>query len=191
MARRLFNDLLAEGELLPSRLETETDPLALFAQIASARPEITAKVDATLANLEKQAALMGKPNPHGDMLIHACIRTGRQVSIVSNNSGIAIEAYLSARGLTRQVDGVFGRVPGEPSSMKPSPRLLLDAMEAAPSIPADSIFIGDSARDVEAGRAAGVETISYANKPGKENRLADAGAVIVAHSMKQITTALE
>ena len=39
------------------------------------------------------------------------------------------------------------------------------------------MFVGDSESDVMAGRAAGIPTIGYANRPGKRQRLAEAGAV--------------
>ncbi|MER7667949.1 HAD family hydrolase [Kitasatospora sp. NPDC096128] len=78
---------------------------------------------------------------------------GRLVSVVSNNAGAAIEAYLAEHGLGGYVAGVFGRIPGDPSSMKPNPHLLLEAMEGAGAGPEHCIFIGDAACDVEAGKA--------------------------------------
>ncbi|MFI9322290.1 HAD family hydrolase [Kitasatospora aureofaciens] len=127
----------------------------------------------------------------GESVLRACARSGRLVSVVSNNAGSAIEAYLAEHGLTSYVAGVFGRAPGDPSSMKPNPRLLLEAMEAAGTGPEHCIFIGDAARDVEAGEAAGVHTIGYANKPGKNDKLAAAGAIAIVESMSAIAIALE
>ncbi|MFB8173742.1 HAD family hydrolase [Kitasatospora purpeofusca] len=89
--------------------------------------------------------------------------------MVSNNAGTAITAYLAEHGLSDCVAGDFGRVPSDPSSMKPNPRLLLEAMEPSGAGPEHSIFICDAARDVEAGKAAGIQTIGYANKPGKNS----------------------
>jgi hypothetical protein len=40
------------------------------------------------------------------------------------------------------------------------------------------------------GRAAGVRTIGYANKPGKRDRLTDAGADIVIDSMQALAVSL-
>ncbi|MFF7453056.1 HAD family hydrolase [Kitasatospora sp. NPDC008115] len=103
---------------------------------------------------------------------------------------MAIETYLSAHGLSGYVAGVFGRTPGDPSSMKPNPRLLLEAMDAVGAKPENCVFIGDAARDVEAGDAAGVPTIGFANKPGKGVKLAAAGAVAIVDSMQRIADAL-
>ncbi|MFB7669768.1 HAD family hydrolase [Kitasatospora sp. NPDC056138] len=190
VARRLRLGLLAAGERAPAGGETETDPLALLRLIAEARPDLAVVADSALASLETEAVRIGRPNPGGESVLRACARSGRSVSVVSNNAGVAIEAYLADQGLTSYMTGVFGRAPGDPSSMKPNPRLLLEAMDAAGSKPEECIFIGDAARDVEAGDAAGVATIGYANKPGKDARLAAAGAVVIVDSMQVIADAL-
>ncbi|MFB7672433.1 HAD family hydrolase [Kitasatospora purpeofusca] len=155
-----------------------------------AHPELTASTDAALTALEVEAVRTARPNPGGESVLRSCAATGRRVSIVSNNSGAAISQYLADHGLSGLVAGIFGRVPGDPSSMKPSPLLLLDAMQAAATKPEHCVFVGDAARDVEAGEAAGVRTIGYANKPGKYAKLAAAGAVMIVDSMELISGAL-
>ncbi|MFD8082707.1 HAD family hydrolase [Kitasatospora sp. NPDC059722] len=186
VARRLREGLLAAGEQAPAGAEEETDPLALLRLVSDARPDLTERTDAALAALEAEAVQVARPTPGGESVLHACARSGRLVSVVSNNAGTAIEAYLAEYGLSDYVAGVFGRAPGDPSSMKPNPRLLLEAMEAAGTKPEHCVFIGDAARDVEAGEAAGVPTIGYANKPGKSINLAAAGAVAIVDSMQLI-----
>ncbi|MFF2659308.1 HAD family hydrolase [Kitasatospora sp. NPDC058032] len=190
VARRLREGLLATGEKAPAGSEAETDPLALLRLVADARPDLAESVDSALAALETEAVRISRPNSGGESVLRACVRSGRSVSVVSNNAGAAIEVYLADHGLSGYVAGVFGRVTGDPSSMKPNPRLLVEAMEAAGAKPADCVFIGDAARDVEAGDAAGVATIGYANKPGKDAKLAAAGAVAIVDSMQRIADAL-
>lgn len=183
VAHRLRMALLAAGEPVPAEVEQESDPLAVLRSIADVRPDAAPLADVELTRLETEAVQTAQPNPEGAALLQACARSGRGVSVVSNNAGSAIKAYLSAHGLDGYVVAVFGRTPGDPSSMKPSPQLLLEAMNAAAVKPGECIFIGDAARDVEAGHAAGVQTIGYANKPGKEAKLTAAGAVVVVDSM--------
>ncbi|MFD5088097.1 HAD family hydrolase [Kitasatospora sp. NPDC058406] len=190
VARRLREDLSAAGEEVPAGAEEETDPLALLRLISDARPDLTESMDAALVALETEAVRVARPTPGGESVLRAAVRSGRLVSIVSNNSGAAIETYLSEHGLSDYGAGVFGRAPGDPSSMKPNPRLLLEAMQAAGTRPDYCIFIGDAARDVEAGEAAGVPTIGYANKPGKDAKLTAAGAAVIADSMGLIAAAL-
>ncbi|MEV7020917.1 HAD-IA family hydrolase [Kitasatospora sp. NPDC093558] len=190
VARRLREGLLAAGEQLPAGTEEESDPLALLRLISDARPDLTASTDAALAAMETEAVRAARPTPGGESVLRAAARSGRLVSVVSNNAGAAIEAYFAEHGLSDCVAGVFGRVPGDPSSMKPNPRLLLEAMEAAGTGPEHCIFVGDAARDVEAGEAAGVPTIGYANKPGKDVKLAAVGAIVIVNSMEHIANAL-
>ncbi|MFI5644812.1 HAD family hydrolase [Kitasatospora sp. NPDC051705] len=190
VARRLREALLAAGEQGPAGAEDESDPLALLRLVADARPDLTESTDAALAALETEAVRAARPTPGGESVLRACARSGRLVSVVSNNAGAAIEGYLAEHGLGDYVAGVFGRAPGDPSSMKPNPRLLLEAMEAAGAGPEHCIFIGDATRDVEAGEAVGVPTIGYANKPGKDARLAAAGAVAIVHSMELVAEGL-
>ncbi|MFG2903673.1 HAD family hydrolase [Kitasatospora sp. NPDC048286] len=190
VARRLREGLLATGEQALEGAEEENDPLALLRLVSDARPDLTASTDAALAALETEAVRAGRPTPGGESVLRAAVRSGRLVSVVSNNAGAAIESYLTEHGLSGYVAGVFGRTPGDPSSMKPNPRLLLEAMEAAGTGPEHCIFVGDAARDVEAGEAAGVPTIGYANKPGKDIKLAAAGAVVVVDSMQLIASTM-
>ncbi|MFJ1707864.1 HAD family hydrolase [Kitasatospora sp. NPDC088346] len=189
VAERLREGLLAIGQAPPGG-EGEKDPLALLRLISDARPNLTARADNLLTALETEAARVGRPTPGGESVLRACADSGRSVSVVSNNATVAIKAYLADHGLSDCVSGVFGRVPGNPSSMKPNPYLLLAAMEAAGTRPEECVFIGDAARDVEAGDAASVPTIGYANKPGKDARLSAAGAIAIVHSMQAIADAL-
>ncbi|MEY9870686.1 beta-phosphoglucomutase-like phosphatase (HAD superfamily) [Streptacidiphilus sp. MAP12-33] len=190
VAERLRGHLVAQDEHVPAEWSTENDPVALLRRVADSRPDLVPGVDAALTALEVEAVGMSQPTPGSGALLLACAESKRSVSVVSNNSAAAITAFLAAHGLSGYVAGIFGRVPGDPSSMKPNPRLLLEAMEAEASKPQQCIFIGDAARDVEAGEAAGVATIGYANKPGKDVRLANAGAAAVVDSMLLIANAL-
>ncbi|WP_406089997.1 HAD family hydrolase [Kitasatospora purpeofusca] len=190
VARRLREGLLDADEQALAGADEESDPLALLRLISDARPDLTASTDAALAALETEAVRVACPTPGGESVLRAAVRSGRLVSVVSNNAGGAIEAYLTEHGLSGYVAGVFGRAPGDPSSMKPNPRLLLEAMEAAGTKPEYCIFIGDTVRDVEAGEAASVPTIGYANKPGKDAKLATAGAVVIVDLMELVADAL-
>ncbi|MFR9723574.1 HAD family hydrolase [Streptomyces sp. MS19] len=189
VAERMRQQLGAAGHELGPDWAGEGDPLALLRRIADEAPGMVADADEVLTGLETEAARLARPNEEMEAVLDAAAMSGRAVVVVSNNAGQAIEGYLAKHGLTDRVRGVVGRVPGEPESMKPSPRLLLDAMGAGADA-SEYVFIGDAVRDVEAGHAAGVPTIGYANKPRKERSLADAGAVVVVTSLVPVADAL-
>ncbi|MGX2996362.1 HAD family hydrolase [Streptomyces sp. JNUCC 64] len=190
VARLLHGALAKEAEDLPAEWGTESDPFVLLHSVADERSALTSLADGYLGQLEEEAVRVARPTPGAEELLQACRETGRAVWIVSNNAGAAITEYLSTHRLDRLVAGVFGRVPGAPSLMKPNPRLLHDAIRAAGATAAECVFIGDAARDVEAGTAAGMPTIGYANKPHKPAKLAAAGAVVVTESMTALAHAV-
>lgn len=169
----------------------ESDPLALYRHVAEQRPDLAADIDATLVELELSAARRAVLTPGVEHFLAVVAKAGLAVRVVSNNSSECIAAFLAEHQMRAQVAGVHGRHRGEPDSMKPSGRLLLDAMAAAGVGPTNCVFVGDAVRDVEAGTAAGVSTIGYANKPGKRTRLAEAGAAIVVGSLSELTSIVE
>lgn len=189
VAHRLYASLSVE-QGLPENWQSEPDPLALLRRVGDEQPGLATTADQALAQLEEEAAHSASPTPGGESLLKSCADTGRSVWIVSNNSGSAIRQYLEAQQLHIYVAGVFGRISGEPSSMKPNPRLLMDAMDTAAAKPTECVFIGDAVRDVQAGDAAGIPTIGYANKPGKSMALGQAGAAVVVDSIQAIADAL-
>ncbi|WP_411125911.1 HAD family hydrolase [Streptomyces sp. x-19] len=188
VARRLVEVL--SGPDGPPLGHEEPDPLALLRRIADEREDLVSVADETLAQLEVEAVNLARPTPGGVAFLEACAASGRPVWMVSNNATVAIERYLSTHGLGRFVAGQFGRVSGQPKSMKPSPRLLSAAIRAAEAKPSECIFVGDAVRDVEAAHAAGMEAIGYANKPGKDKALTEAGALAVVASMDDLARAV-
>ena len=187
VARRLA-ELLTGPEGPPPGYEL-TDPLAMLRHIADTRPELVQAADDALVRLEVEAVAQARPTEGAVQFLEACAATDRQVWLVSNNATAALDRYVDAHQLGPLVAGCFGRVPGRPESMKPSPELLLATLRAAHAEPDDGIFIGDAVRDVEAAHAAGMAAIGYANKPGKAEALAAAGAVVVVTAMAELAEA--
>jgi phosphoglycolate phosphatase len=70
--------------------------------------------------------------------------------------------------------------------MKPNPFALRHALEILSTRPGDAVFIGDSVSDVQAGKAVGIPTIGYANKPAKPKLLEAALADVVITSMDDL-----
>ncbi|MGH3853081.1 MAG: HAD family hydrolase [Pseudonocardiaceae bacterium] len=102
--------------------------------------------------------------------------TGRALAIVSNNSAIAIHAYLDLHDLRTHVTHVCARTSPDPALLKPHPHLVTTAMTALNVSTATATFVGDSVTDIQAARAAGTMSIGYANKLRKTAELMAAGA---------------
>ncbi|WP_307793100.1 HAD-IA family hydrolase [Amycolatopsis sp. MtRt-6] len=69
---------------------------------------------------------------------------------------------------------------------KPSPHLLCQATAALEISPGECVFIGDSLSDMEAAQAAGVQSVGYANKPGKHTQLASVGASAITEALADL-----
>jgi phosphoglycolate phosphatase-like HAD superfamily hydrolase len=102
-----------------------------------------------------------------------------------------VARYLTRAGWADLVRIVEGRDPSDPQLMKPLPSVL-------PRTPRDlntpaeyAAIVGDSITDVEAGLAADLWTIGYANKTGKDDALRDAGADVVLDSMAELAQATQ
>ena len=109
---------------------------------------------------------------------------------MTNNSGAAVAAYLARHQLTGEVGKIAGRDNPDPALMKPSPYRVRTAVGDPRAEPKDCLFIGDTVTDVLAGFPGAVAVIGHANKPGKDQALAEAGARVVARDLAAITAAL-
>jgi len=64
--------------------------------------------------------------------------------------------------------------------------LIEQAVRALDADPAATAFVGDSITDIEGAHRAGIGSIGYANKPGKFERMTEAGAGAVITSMADL-----
>lgn len=155
---------------LPDDVQSASDPFVVLRHAAQIGPACVAEVERAFTEWELRAVAMATETPGAREVLAELHATSRCVVIVSNNSAGAIRRYLDAHGLAPFVGAVIGRVEGRPDLLKPHPHLLSLGLDACAAQAADAVFIGDSESDLEAGAAAGVPTIGYANKPGKRIR---------------------
>ncbi len=176
VAEQLRCRLAAAGVALPGEVDSVSDPLEVFRVIADRDGNAGEHAQRELTELEVQAVATARPADGATDLIAAACQSGRSVAIVSNNSGLAVATYLHDHRLARYVSAVIGRDDPDPAHMKPSPYRVRQAIQMLQAAPAECVLVGDSASDVAAAHAADVPAIGYANKPGKDERLAQAGA---------------
>ena len=182
--------LTVAGFTLPSEARDQDDPLEVFRAVARAGDEAAVTAQQVLTALETRAVKTARPAPgSADLIITAC-RTGRTVTIVSNNSGAAITAYLTDHQLSGYIKAVIARDDHDQDRMKPSPYRVREAVSMLGAELDECAFVGDSPSDVLAGHVAGVPVIGYADKPGKVAALTRVQAATVTTSLTEITTAL-
>ncbi|GAA2562076.1 HAD family hydrolase [Winogradskya consettensis] len=173
------------GELPPSIAALSMNPLQILREVADLGDNALAvAVAVACRDAEVMAAATATPTLGAVQLFEAAQASGRPVIIVSNNATEAVGAYLQKHDLSHYIEGVAARFDGmDPRLLKPDPFLLHRGLEEPRALDRRAIFIGDSTTDVEAGLAVSIPTIGYANKPGKDHRLSEAGAVVVTDSM--------
>ena len=165
-------------------------PFEVYRSALDQRPDLADSIEAWLVAGETRAAQQAQPTPGCRDLLLAAKAAGKPLVIVSNNAEAAIRTYLEREHLAPYVAGIAGRPHAAPDRMKPSPWSILRTAQEYELPPSSCVFIGDSVFDVEAGNAAGCPTIGYANKPGKAERLARAGAAALIDDMNTLADAL-
>ena len=191
VAKQLRGLLWRHGVALPDHVMEQDDPHEILRYTGSlGRDELTRAVEDALTAAEVTAAKSARPTPYAREVIVAAHEAGRSLAIVSNNAAEPVSAYLDAHRLSRYVHPVIGRPYADPSRMKPDPAPILAAVDALDADPAECVLIGDSVSDMVGAAAAGVRSIGYANKPGKQQRLTDAGAEVVVDCMAPVATAM-
>ena len=171
----------------PIEIEKSDDPFEVLAYAASLGDAEARYVNAAFTAHEVEAITTAEPTPGAHDLIRTWSATGRPLAIVSNNSTIAIHAYLDLHELWTHVTHVSARTSPDPALLKPHPHLLTTALTALNVPAAAATFLGDSLTDIQAARAAHTMSIGYANKPRKTAELMTAGADTVIPTPATLT----
>ena len=191
VAEELAASAAAAGHAVPEDYRRNQDPLDIFRFAGTVSPDLTALIERELTNAEVKAAETAEATPGAEEFLRACRATGRTVALVSNNSTAAVAQYLSREGWADLVRIVEGRDPSDPQLMKPHPSVLLRTLRNLNAPAESAVIVGDSITDIEAGLAADVWTIGYANKAAKDEAMRDAGADVVLDSMAELTQATQ
>ncbi|MGP3987714.1 HAD family hydrolase [Streptomyces sp. 3N207] len=178
-----------------------TDPLRLLTAAfddSSLPRENARQMERSLTLEEVAAAEVAFPTGYADALVRTLCATGRTVAVATDNSADAVERYLAGRSLLDAFSS--GRRPGDapsrvcgrvcdgtaPLRLKPDPDCVLRALESTGADAAESLMLGDSARDAAAARAAGVGFVGYARNERKERELREAGAEWVVPTLRDV-----
>jgi HAD superfamily hydrolase (TIGR01509 family) len=193
VADKLRAVIAAHLGTVPADLADVPDPLRMLRPAADlGDPELTRAVTDACRHAEVSAVATAAPTLGAHDVLRTAHDGGRRVVIVSNNSAEAVQAYLHAHDLSEYVDHVAARYDGmDPRLLKPDTHLVDAALTTLGVDPAGAVLVGDSESDIEAGQAAGTATIGYANKPGKRQRLADAGADTIVSTMIELADAIQ
>jgi HAD superfamily hydrolase (TIGR01549 family) len=113
---------------------------------------------------------------------------GFSLGIVTSSMTEVVVPFLKARNLHSYLHCIIGRT--EIPQLKPSPAPLLKCMEILQVKPPETIYVGDSAVDIQAGKAAGVWTVGVLTGSSDLNRLKAEAPDAILHSVGDLLTLL-
>ncbi|RLM57452.1 HAD family hydrolase [Halobellus sp. Atlit-31R] len=118
--------------------------------------DLRGDVEAVIAGHEREGARRSERLPHADT-----VGTFDAEGVCSLNCEDACRTALDVHDLDSHVDAVVGR--DSVATQKPHPDPLLETIRRLGADPDDAVFVGDSVRDEEAARRAGV-AFSYVDE---------------------------
>ncbi|WP_165984887.1 HAD family hydrolase [Streptomyces sp. YIM 98790] len=153
-------------------------------------PGLTHRLEQALTQQEIRAAATARPTPGARELIQALDERGVRLAVVTNNSPLAVTAYLTAQRLLTPFAGrVHGRT-GDLSLLKPHPDAVRRALRSTGTAAERALLIGDSPSDLAAAEAAGVPFLGFAPHAAAERALRAAGARHITSSLGRVRQAL-
>ncbi len=113
---------------------------------------------------------------------------GFSLGIVTSSMTEIVVPFLKARNLHPYLNCIIGRA--EVPQLKPSPAPLLKCMEILHVEPPETIYVGDSAVDIQAGKAAGAWTVGVLTGTLDLNRLKAEAPDAILHSVGDLLAIL-
>lgn len=102
---------------------------------------------------------------------------GRALGLVTNDGEVPARVHLDTTGIARHFDFVAGYDSGY--GAKPDPGPLLAFARATGSDPAETLMVGDSRHDLEAGRRAGMTPVAVLTGMAGHDDLADLAEAVL------------
>lgn len=171
-----------DGINLPPDIASSTDHLAVLRYAAEHHPHRLESVERACTEAEIDAARQCEPGPYALDLLNYAARAGTPVALVSNNADPAVRAFFATQKWTGRVTAFSCRTPETATRLKPDPFLLFAAGRELGVDLAESVFVGDSVSDVQAGAVAHVPVIGIAKHEQRATDLYAAGARVVVRS---------
>jgi HAD superfamily hydrolase (TIGR01509 family) len=116
-------------------------------------------------------------------------RRGHTVVLASSAKENEVDHYVDALDARELADG--WTTSADVEATKPSPDLVLAALQKAGGDGAEAVMLGDSTWDCEAAERAGVQTVALLTGGYSEEELRDAGAIEVFESIAELRAHLD
>jgi HAD superfamily hydrolase (TIGR01509 family) len=181
LSRELLFETLSQGKKLsdiifPPNMKNRRTTVEQFSTLAmNAFKEIFSRGDVDLIDGVRP-------------LLEELRQRGFRLAIVTSSMTEVIVPFLKAKKLHPYLNCVLGRA--EVPRLKPLPDPLLKCMEILDVQPRESIYVGDSAVDIQAGKAAGAWTVGVLTGTSNLSRLKAEAPDAILDSVGDLLTIL-
>jgi HAD superfamily hydrolase (TIGR01549 family) len=138
------------------------------------------QASAIIESYELRGVENASPLPGAIELLLELHSRGNRIAIVTSNSSRTVTRWLGLHSVAPAVRAIIGRDSMLP--LKPSPAMIIRALELSEGSEPDAVVVGDSEADLHAASAAQVAFFGVSTDLNARNRLTSLGACDVFHS---------
>jgi hypothetical protein len=150
-------------------------PLPIVCEYAGLNPRGGMRVEAACAS--------------GSAALAAACMAGYRLGLASNNSRRCVEMILARLGIRDFLDAIISR--DDVVRMKPHEEIIVKAIKHLNTLPWRTVYVGDSAVDVIAGRRARAYVIGITGGADPRERLIKNGADFIIDELDELLEVLE
>jgi HAD superfamily hydrolase (TIGR01549 family) len=132
------------------------------------------QASAIIESYELQGIEHASPLPGAIDLLLELRSRGKRIAIVTSNSSRTVARWLVLHGLVPAVGAIIGRDSMLP--LKPSPEMIIRALELSDGSASDAVLVGDSEADLHTAHRAQVAFFGVSADLDGRNRLGSLGA---------------
>ncbi|MEM4021524.1 MAG: HAD family hydrolase [Nitrososphaerota archaeon] len=146
-------------------------------------------LDECMEPYELEAAELARLRSGASRVLESLRRAGYKIGLASNNSGRCVEIVLDRLGLRGFFDAIVSR--DDTMRLKPHEEIVVKAIERLNAPPRRSVYVGDSASDMIAGRRAGAHVVAVAGGADSRDRLLRSGAEYIVDELDELIEVIE
>jgi HAD superfamily hydrolase (TIGR01662 family) len=146
-------------------------------------------LDDCIEPYELEAAERARLRDGGARVLEKLRSAGYKLGLASNNSRRCIEMILARLGLRGFFDAIVSR--DDAVRLKPHEEVVVKAMDRLNALPRRTVYVGDSAVDVIAGKRAGAHVVAIAGGADPGEKLLKSGADFIINKLDDLIGAVE
>jgi phosphoglycolate phosphatase-like HAD superfamily hydrolase len=157
--------VLVADATLPRKVARTRDPFVVIEYAAGIGPATGQAVYARLRRIERERVAAARVTPGVLDAMAIMTGAGTHVTVISSLDAEAARMFLVLHGLDKHVRRLVGRTRAAREILPPAPDLVATVLRERAV--GSAVFVGSTADDLAAGRAAGLDTYRYRPAEGR------------------------